>query len=111
MSINVDQYVDLVFFLNTPTDSRYFSLIENWNVALPINITCSIYGGIPLQHTIENYGNNLAPTWVTLDDANNQLILSIPEVNANTDYYFRIRTIVVGSSTNYYMLVNLTVLN
>ena len=39
MNITKDQYTDVVYFFDTPTDSGYFSLIENWNQTLSINIT------------------------------------------------------------------------
>ena len=109
MNVNLDEYTDVVYHFDTPTDSGYFSLIENWNQTLPINITCSINGDISLEHSIESYDNYTAPTWVTVDDANNQLSLSTPEVPENTDYSFQIRTNQVNSSVNYYMIVNLTV--
>ena len=111
ITINVDQYTDVVYYFDTPTDSGYFSLIENWNQTLSINITCSINGSVSLEHSIESYGNNSAPTWVTIDDVNNQLSLTVPEVSANTDYWFQIKTNQVSSSVYYYLVVNLTVLN
>ena len=42
MNIDIDQYSDLVYYLETPTNSEYFSLMEGWNQTLPINITCSV---------------------------------------------------------------------
>ena len=111
MDINVNQYTDVVYFFDTPTDSGYSSLIENWNQTLSINVTCSINGSVSLEHSIENYGNSTAPTWVTVDDTNNQLSLSVPEVSENTDYSFYVRTNQVGSSVFYDVLVNLTVLD
>ena len=111
MNTNLDQYTDVVYHFDTPSDSGYFSLIENWNRTLSINITCSINGSISLEHSIESYGNNSVPTWVTLDDTNNQLSLSVPEVSENTDYWFKIRTNQAGSSVYYSIIVNLTVLN
>ena len=111
MSINLDQYTDVVYYFDTPTSSEYFTLVEGWDETLPINITCSINGDVSLEHVIEDYDNHTAPTWVTLDEANNQLVCSVPEVTSDTDYYLRIKTNEVGSSVNYYITVNLTVLN
>ena len=111
INITKDEYTDIVYFFDTPTDSGYFSLIENWNLTLAINITCSINGDISLEHSIESYDDYTAPTWVTIDDTNNQLSLSVPEVSENTDFSFQIRTNQVNSSENYYMIVNLTVLD
>ena len=111
MSINIDQYRDVVYSFDTPTDSKYFTLVEGWNETLPISITCSINGDVSLEYLIEDYDNHTAPTWVNLDEANNQLVCSVPEVTSDTDYYLRIKTNEVGSSVNYYITVNLTVLN
>ena len=111
MSISLDQYTDVVYYFDTPTNSEYFTLVEGWNETLPINITCSINGDVSLEHVIEDYDNHTAPTWVTLDEANNQLVCSVPEVTSDTDYYLRIKTNELGSSVNYYITVNLTVLN
>ena len=36
MNITMDQYSDLVFFLDTPTNSEFYSLVENWNTTLSI---------------------------------------------------------------------------
>ena len=111
MNITMDQYSDLAFFLDTPTNSEFYSLIENWNATLSINLTCSYSGSTLLEHKIEDYDDFTAPTWVTLDDPNYQLNVSIPEVESNTDFSFRIRTNEVGSSVYYYQVINLTVLN
>ena len=70
-----------------------------------------MYGNTPLEHAIDNYESSTTPAWVTLDETNYQLNVSIPEVVDNTDYHFRIRTNEVGSSINYYKIVKLTVLN
>ena len=112
INITTDEYSsDLVYDLSTPTSNDYHTLVEGWNKTLPINLTCSLDGNTSLEHVIENYESYTAPTWIELDDANFQLNVSAPEVTSDTEYYFRIRTNEVGSSTNYYKLVNLTVQN
>ena len=109
--IGLDKSEDLVYFVETPTDPDYFSLMEGWNKTLSINLTYSSSGTTSLSHIIEDYQNNTAPTWVMLDEVNNQLNVSIPQVSSDTDFYFKIVTNTVGTSTNYTMVVNLTVLN
>ena len=111
MSLVVDQYSDLVYYLDTSTDSEYFSLMEGWNQTLSINITCSVSGNTSLEHTIENYINYTAPTWVSLDYTNFQLYVFVPEVITSTDYHFRIKTNEYNSSLYFYKIVNMTVLN
>ena len=111
MNIGLNESNNVVYFFGTPTVSDYFTLVEGRNETLPINITCSINGDVVLEHTIEDYNNSTAPTWITIDETSSQLILYIPEVTNNTDYYFRIKTNEAGSSVYYYMTVNLTVLN
>lgn len=110
-NIVIDQYSDLVYYLETPTDPEYFSLVENWNSTLTINLTCSMSGSILLKHELVNYSNYTVPTWVTLDDSNFQLSLSTPQVAADSDYYFQIKTTEISDSTTHFKLVNLTVLN
>ena len=68
-------------------------------------------GVTSLVHTIENYENYTVPTWVSLDSINFELNCSVPQVTSNTDYHFRIKTSIASSSTVYYKIVNLTVLN
>ena len=111
MNIGLNESNNVVYFFGTPTVSDYFTLVEGRNETLPINITCSINGDVVLEHTIEDYNNSTAPTWITIDETSSQLILYIPEVTNNTDYYFTIKTNEAGSSVYYYMTVNLTVLN
>ena len=111
MIIDTDEYLDLVYYLETPTDSQYFSLMEDWNKTLLINLTFSMSGNTSLDDTIENYENYTDPEWITLDDANFQLNCSMPEVTLSTDYHFRIKTNEVGSSVYYYKIINMTVLN
>ena len=36
INITLDQYSDLAFFLDTPTNSEFYSLVENWNTTLSI---------------------------------------------------------------------------
>ena len=111
MNIGLNESNNVVYFFGTPTVSDYFTLVEGRNETLPINITCSVNGDVVLEHTIEDYNNYTAPTWITIDETSSQLILYIPEVTNNTDYYFTIKTNEAGSSVYYYMTVNLTVLN
>ena len=110
-TIDVDTYRDLVYYVDAPTDSDYFSLMEGWTQTLSIDLTCSVLGTLSLEQQIIDYDTYTAPTWVTLDDVNNELTCSMPKVEADTNYYFQIKTNEIGSSISYYRLVNLTVLN
>ena len=111
MSITTDEYRDLVYYFNDPTTSDNFSLIENWNETFPISITCSINDSISLQHIVEGYDNYTAPDWVTIDEENNQISCSAPDVTETTNYNFRIRSNEINSSVYYYIYINLTVMN
>ena len=110
-NVAVDDSSDLVYYVETPTNSEYSSLVEGWNQTLSINLTCSMSGSTSFEHVIEDYNNYTAPTWISLDDANYQFSVSAPEITSNSDYFFQIRTTRISDSKNYYMAVNLTVLN
>ena len=111
MNSNLDQYSDVVYYLNTPSSPESYSLAEGWSQTLSINITCSINGSTSLEYTIEDYENYTAPTWISLDSQNNQFNYTTPEVTQNTDYYFTIKTNEAGSSVSYDLTAKIEVLN
>ena len=111
IDFNLNQYLDVVYYLNTPTTLKSYSLSEGWNQTLSIDITCSINGSTSLEYAVEDYENYTVPAWMDLDSDNNQLNCILPEVSQNTDYYFTIKTNEVGSSVIYDLIVKIEVLN
>lgn len=79
---------DYMYYVSTVT---YFNLTGKQSLSLAINLTCSI-SGAAVTHKIIPNGTDPIPSWVSIDEANNKLLVSIPAVSSITKYSFGIQS-------------------
>ena len=97
---------DVSYWLNTVTSYNMAKLTTS-NVA--IDLTWSISGSTAITYSLVAYSTYTLPTWVTLDAANSQLVITTPDVTATTYYGLIVRSTI--GSTNYDKIVLISVAN
>ena len=62
-------------------------------------------------NSISKYGSSTASSWVAINSTTGILTISAPSVNADTEFYFFVTSLIRGVSSPVQKLINLTVFN
>lgn len=101
-------FTDAVYFHD---DVNAYNLMENWQINVSVTFTCSINGDVTFSRTLAQYSTYPIPTFVIIDDSNNQIIVNVPEESVDNEYKFYVSSAVVGNSSIFNNLINLYTLN
>ena len=118
-TIDIGTYVNQTVTYNkissTTSDAYYqiqlqsISVIEQNLLSITPDLSCSFSGSTLFNYSISNYGSSTAPSWVKINSSTGQLSITSPSVNSDSDFYFYVMSLDIGSFTLVQKPIKLTV--
>ena len=93
------------------TSDQSLSLIENNNLIVTPDLTCSPSGVTSIAYSLASYNGATVPSWISINSSSGQLTVTAPYVDSDTEYDFYINSSITGVSTVYQKIIKLTVKN
>ena len=119
VTIGVVTYINQTVTYNkvssTTSDTYYqvqlqsISVIELNILSITPDLSCSFSGSTLFNYSISNYGSSTAPSWVKINSSTGQLSITSPSVNSDSDFYFYVMSLDIGSFTLVQKPIKLTV--
>ena len=89
-------YTSDVYFL---TQDQSILTLENNYVQITPDLPCSSSGSTAISYSLKEYNQNLIPSWVSIDSTSGVLTLNTPDVSSDTEYNFRVSSLISKAST------------
>ena len=107
VTYNQVSYIEVYY----QTSDQSLSLIENNNLIVTPDLTCSPSGVTSIAYSLGSYNGATVPSWVSINSSSGQLTVTAPYVDSDTEYDFYINSSITGVSTVYQKIIKLTVKN
>ena len=91
--------------------TQSFSVVELNSVTVAPDLTCSFSGGTTILYTAGNFYPPKASSYVSIDLTSGILTVKAPSVESDTEIYFYVSSVEIGSSVLSRKLIKLTINN